>query len=91
MTVGQKLKQQLKVVVSDEVVIPIGPPRKLVRKKATPVTESDRRNLRRAEYLENVGRRNDSGFFAVVASAVLLPPTVILAVAFFAGYLEFLN
>ena len=45
----------------------------------------------RKEALSQVGERDDSKFFAVVAAAFFLPPLLILAWAISSGYLDTLR
>lgn len=50
-------------------------------------TVSERRIKKREAYMEEVGKRNDSGFFATFAAVVLSTPLIILAVAAANGWL----
>ena len=52
------------------------------------LTISQKRNIKRQSYLNDVSRRNDSQFFAIVGAFVLLPPLVILAIAILTGYVQ---
>lgn len=59
-------------------------------KEPTPpqLTISQKRNIRRQNYLNKVSERNDAPFFATVAGFVLLPPLLILGFAVATGYIE---
>lgn len=64
---------------------------KLEKEKAVVVPEltiSQKRNIRRQDYLNKVSERNDAPFFAIVAAIVLVPPILILALAAATGYVE---
>ncbi|KAJ0633010.1 hypothetical protein HanLR1_Chr17g0671691 [Helianthus annuus] len=52
------------------------------------LTVSQKRNIRRQSYLNEVSRRNDSNFFATIGAFVLLPPIIILGVAIATGYVQ---
>lgn len=52
------------------------------------LTVSQRRNIKRQAYLDEVEQRNDSAFFATVGAFVLLPPLAILAAAIATGYVQ---
>uniref|UniRef100_A0A1D1YTT7 HEAT repeat-containing protein 6 n=1 Tax=Anthurium amnicola TaxID=1678845 RepID=A0A1D1YTT7_9ARAE len=52
------------------------------------LTISQRRNIKRQAYLNEVSQRNDTRFFATVGAFVLLPPAIILAVAILTGYVQ---
>jgi hypothetical protein len=59
--------------------------------KDTPVPEltvSQKRNIRRQNYMNKVSERNDAPFFAAVAGFVLFLPILILAYAVAIGYVE---
>jgi hypothetical protein len=43
---------------------------------------------RRQAYMEQDMERDDTGFFLVVGAFFLLPALIILAVAYFSGYLD---
>eukprot|EP00270_Netrium_digitus_P002248 TRINITY_DN1253_c0_g2_i1.p1 TRINITY_DN1253_c0_g2~~TRINITY_DN1253_c0_g2_i1.p1 ORF type:complete len:264 (+),score=48.94 TRINITY_DN1253_c0_g2_i1:77-868(+) len=70
-----------------EVRVKLGDPKKML---PPPLNIHQKRNLRRAEYLYNVGNRNDIPFFAAVAAFILLPPVLILGVSIAVGYVELL-
>nr|XP_043640294.1 uncharacterized protein LOC122611332 isoform X2 [Erigeron canadensis] len=52
------------------------------------LTVSQKRNIKRQAYLNEVSRRNDSTFFATIGAFVLLPPIFILVVAIATGYVQ---
>ncbi|XP_071691308.1 uncharacterized protein [Rutidosis leptorrhynchoides] len=52
------------------------------------LTVSQKRNIKRQAYLNEVSRRNDSTFFATIGAFVLLPPIIILGVAIATGYVQ---
>ncbi|KAI3744882.1 hypothetical protein L1987_57978 [Smallanthus sonchifolius] len=52
------------------------------------LTVSQKRNIRRQSYLDEVSQRNDSTFFATIGAFVLLPPIIILGVAIATGYVQ---
>ncbi|MQM21422.1 hypothetical protein Taro_054462 [Colocasia esculenta] len=82
------IREQLAELVEDRVgdfSIPLG---KKLKKSVTSLTISQRRNIKRQAYLNEVSRRNDSRFFAVIGAFVILPPIVILAVAILTGYVQ---
>ncbi len=51
-------------------------------------TESQKRMARRQAYMEQDMERDDTGFFLAVGAIFILPAFVILAVAYFTGYLD---
>nr|GMD92600.1 uncharacterized protein LOC109150617 [Ipomoea batatas] len=59
-------------------------------KKFTPkvLTISQKRNIKRQAYLNEVSRRNDSVFFATIGAFVILPPIIILGIAIATGYVQ---
>lgn len=59
-------------------------------KKASPkfLTISQKRNIRRQAYLDEVSQRNDSVFFATIGAFVILPPIIILGIAILTGYVQ---
>ncbi|XP_062026709.1 uncharacterized protein LOC133742985 [Rosa rugosa] len=75
----------------DDFTIPLGKKFKKVSPKV--LTISQKRNIRRQAYLNEVSQRNDSTFFATIGAFVLVPPLVILGIAIATGYvqLSFLN
>lgn len=66
-----------------EFTLPLG--KKL--KKST-LTISKKRNIKRQALLNEVGKRNDSVFFATVGAFVIVPPFAILAIAVLTGYVD---
>jgi len=54
------------------------------------LTTSQRRNIKRQSYLNEVSQRNDSTFFATIGAFVLLPPLIILGIAILTGYVQLL-
>ncbi|GMH07092.1 hypothetical protein Nepgr_008932 [Nepenthes gracilis] len=59
-------------------------------KKVSPkfLTISQKRNIKRQAYLDQVSQRNDSVFFATIGAFVILPPLLILGVAILSGYVQ---
>jgi hypothetical protein len=51
-------------------------------------TVSQRRNAKREQRLQEVGKRNDSAFFSALLAGVLATPVIILALAYTQGWLE---
>ncbi|KAF8408902.1 hypothetical protein HHK36_004972 [Tetracentron sinense] len=85
------VRDQLSQLVGDrddDFNIPLGKNLKKVSEKF--LTISQKRNIRRQAYLNEVSRRNDSIFFATIGAFVILPPLIILAVAVLTGYVELL-
>ncbi|KAG6504218.1 hypothetical protein ZIOFF_036549 [Zingiber officinale] len=68
-----------------EFTLPLG---KKLKASLSSLTVSQRRNIKRQAYLNEVGQRNDSAFFATVGAFVLLPPLAILAAAVATGYVQ---
>ncbi|XP_078167968.1 myosin-G heavy chain-like protein isoform X2 [Carex rostrata] len=66
-----------------EFTLPLG--KKL--KKST-LTISKKRNIKRQALLNEVGKRNDSVFFATIGIFVIVPPFAILAIAVLTGYVD---
>ncbi|KAK4387232.1 hypothetical protein Sango_2593800 [Sesamum angolense] len=76
------IREQLANLVpdrDDDFSIPLGKNLKKVTAKF--LTISQKRNIRRQAYLNEVSKRNDSVFFATIGAFVLLPPLVILGIA----------
>ncbi|GJP84328.1 hypothetical protein CLOP_g14395 [Closterium sp. NIES-67] len=97
LTVAQKLQLQISSPASlpdgTAIPLPLGG-RRRVLSASYPLaawTPAQKRNLARATLLSRVGERNDSPLFATIGALVLGPPLVILAVAFFTGYVDFLG
>ncbi|KAL3821345.1 hypothetical protein ACJIZ3_007250 [Penstemon smallii] len=83
------IREQLANLVGDrddDFSIPLGKNIKKVTAKF--LTISQKRNIRRQSYLNEVSRRNDSVFFATIGAFVLLPPLVILGIAIATGYVQ---
>jgi len=75
---------------SEEVVVSLA--NNELEESSTPVAEltiSQKRNIRRQNYLSKSSERNDAPFFAAVVGLVLLPPILILGFAVATGYVEF--
>ncbi|XP_073128024.1 uncharacterized protein [Henckelia pumila] len=70
----------------DDFSIPLGKNLKKVTPKF--LTTSQKRNIRRQSYMDQVSQRNDSVFFATIGAFVILPPLVILGVAIATGYVQ---
>uniref|UniRef100_A0A2P2P9W3 Uncharacterized protein n=1 Tax=Rhizophora mucronata TaxID=61149 RepID=A0A2P2P9W3_RHIMU len=70
----------------DDFSIPLGKNMKKVSPKF--LTISQKRNIRRQAYLEEVSQRNDSVFFAIIGAFVILPPVIILGIAIITGYVQ---
>lgn len=66
--------------------IPLGKNLKKVSPKF--LTISQKRNIRRQAYLDEVSQRNDSVFFATIGAFVILPPIIILGIAILTGYVQ---
>ncbi|XP_015080312.1 uncharacterized protein LOC107023969 [Solanum pennellii] len=70
----------------DDFSIPLG--KNLKKFSAKFLTTSQKRNIKRQAYLNEVSRRNDSTFFATIGAFVILPPLVILGIAIATGYVQ---
>lgn len=70
----------------DDFSIPLGKDLKKVSAKF--LTISQKRNIRRQAYLDEVSQRNDSVFFATIGAFVILPPFIILGLAIITGYVQ---
>ncbi|KAI4308110.1 hypothetical protein L6164_031217 [Bauhinia variegata] len=70
----------------DDFSIPLG--KNLKKVSAKFLTVSQKRNIRRQAYLNEVSQRNDSAFFATIGAFVILPPLVILGIAILTGYVQ---
>jgi hypothetical protein len=66
--------------------IPLGKDLKKVSAKF--LTISQKRNIRRQAYLDEVSQRNDTAFFATIGAFVILPPFIILGIAIITGYVQ---
>lgn len=85
------IREQLANLVGerdDDFSIPLGKNLKKVTAKF--LTISQKRNIRRQTYLNEVSQRNDSVFFATIGAFVILPPIVILGIAIATGYVQLL-
>lgn len=84
------IRDQLAQLVGDrddDFVIQLG---KKNLKKVSPkfLTISQKRNIKRQAYLNEVSQRNDSLFFATIGAFVILPPLIILGIAILTGYVQ---
>ncbi|CAK9868098.1 unnamed protein product [Sphagnum jensenii] len=85
-TIREQLSSQIEPE-AQEVIIPLSSLEKL----EVPVKEltiSQKRNIRRQDYLTKVSERNDVPFFATLAAAFLVPPICILGIAVATGYVD---
>ncbi|EOX93146.1 TRNA-methyltransferase [Theobroma cacao] len=83
------IREQLVWLVGDrddDFSIPLGKNLKKVSPKV--LTISQKRNIRRQAYLNEVSQRNDSVFFATIGAFVLVPPFIILGIAILTGYVQ---
>lgn len=83
------IREQLMQLVGDrddDFSIPLG--RDLKKVSAKLLTISQRRNIKRRAYLNEVSERNDAIFFATIAGFVILPPFIILGIAILTGYVQ---
>lgn len=83
------IREQLAQLVGnrdDDFSIPLG--KNLKKVSAKFLTISQKRNIRRQAYLNEVSQRNDSVFFATIGAFVILPPVVILGIAVLTGYVQ---
>ncbi|KAL4458877.1 hypothetical protein ABPG75_013742 [Micractinium tetrahymenae] len=55
------------------------------------LTDLERRQRRRKDYFEQASQRNDAPFFATMAAAFVVPPALILGIAWASGYLDSLD
>ncbi|XP_073006494.1 uncharacterized protein [Typha latifolia] len=84
------IREQLSELIGDrdgEFTLPLG---KKLKESLKSLTVSQRRNIKRQAYLNEVSRRNDSVFFATIGAFVLVPPLIILAIAVLTGYVQLL-
>ncbi|XP_065871598.1 uncharacterized protein [Euphorbia lathyris] len=72
----------------EELTIPLGKNLKKFSPKL--LTISQKRNIKRQAYLNEVSQRNDLVFFATIGAFVILPPFVILGIAVLTGYVQLL-
>ncbi|KAK9284532.1 hypothetical protein L1049_023707 [Liquidambar formosana] len=83
------IRDQLAQLVEDrddDFSIPLGKNIKKVSAKF--LTISQKRNIKRQAYLDEVSQRNDTVFFATIGAFVILPPLVILGIAILTGYVQ---
>lgn len=83
------IRDQLAQLVGDrddDFSIPLG--KNLKKVSAKFLTISQKRNIKRQAYLNEVSQRNDSVFFATIGAFVILPPIVILGIAIITGYVQ---
>jgi len=83
------IREQLAQLVGerdDDFSIPLG--KNLKKVSAKFLTISQKRNIRRQAYLNEVSQRNDSVFFATIGAFVILPPFIILGIAILTGYVQ---
>ncbi|XWS47461.1 hypothetical protein CRYUN_Cryun14cG0154000 [Craigia yunnanensis] len=83
------IREQLVRLVGDrdyDFTIPLGKNLKKVSPKF--LTISQKRNIRRQSYLNEVSQRNDSVFFATVGAFIIVPPFIILGIALLTGYVQ---
>ncbi|KAK6120666.1 hypothetical protein DH2020_045587 [Rehmannia glutinosa] len=83
------IREQLANLVGgrdDDFSLPLG--KNLKKVSAKFLTISQKRNIRRQAYLNEVSQRNDSVFFATIGAFVILPPVVILGIAIATGYVQ---
>ncbi|XP_010688896.2 uncharacterized protein LOC104902712 [Beta vulgaris subsp. vulgaris] len=87
LTIREQLAQLVGGDRDDDFMIPLG---KKNLKKVSPkfLSISQKRNIRRQSYLNEVSKRNDSVFFATIGGFVLLPPLLILGIAILTGYVQ---
>ncbi|KAG2309525.1 hypothetical protein Bca52824_029273 [Brassica carinata] len=86
---GLTVRDQLAGLVGDrddDFTIPLGKNLKKVSPKF--LTTSQKRNIKRQSYLNEVSQRNDSVFFATIGAFVILPPLLILGIAISTGYVQ---
>ncbi|KAL7185173.1 hypothetical protein ACSBR2_027160 [Camellia fascicularis] len=70
----------------DDFSIPLG--KKLKNFSPKLLTISQKRNIRRQAYLDEVSQRNDTVFFTTIGAFVILPPLIILGIAILTGYVQ---
>ncbi|PON89721.1 hypothetical protein TorRG33x02_145550 [Trema orientale] len=83
------IRDQLAQLVGDrdgDFSLPLG--KNLKKVSAKFLTISQKRNIRRQAYMDEVSQRNDSVFFATIGAFVILPPVVILGIAILTGYVQ---
>ncbi|XP_057508279.1 uncharacterized protein LOC130791175 [Actinidia eriantha] len=83
------IRDQLAQLVGDQdddFSIPLG--KNLMKISPKFLTTSQKRNIRRQTYLDEVSQRNDTVFFATIGAFVILPPLIILGIAILTGYVQ---
>ncbi|KAF1868538.1 hypothetical protein Lal_00035976 [Lupinus albus] len=88
-SVKPAIREQLAKLVGerdDDFSIPLG--KNLKKVSAKFLTISQKRNIKRQAYLNEVSQRNDSVFFASIGAFVILPPIIILGIAILTGYVQ---
>ncbi|KAM6549785.1 hypothetical protein CsatB_021461 [Cannabis sativa] len=83
------IRDQLAELVQDrdgDFSIPLG--KNLKKVSAKFLTISQKRNIKRQTYMNEVSQRNDSVFFATIGAFVILPPIIILGIAIATGYVQ---
>ncbi|KAF4397329.1 hypothetical protein G4B88_027069 [Cannabis sativa] len=83
------IRDQLAELVRDrdgDFSIPLG--KNLKKVSAKFLTISQKRNIKRQTYMNEVSQRNDSVFFATIGAFVILPPIIILGIAIATGYVQ---
>ncbi|KAL8137584.1 hypothetical protein V2J09_003585 [Rumex salicifolius] len=86
---GRTIREQLAELGGGrdgEFSVPLG--KNLKKFSAKFLTTSQKRNIKRQAYLNEVSQRNDAVFFSTVGAFVLVPPLLILAVAIATGYVQ---
>ncbi|KAG6783964.1 hypothetical protein POTOM_009646 [Populus tomentosa] len=84
------IREQLAQLVGEgdgDFSIPLGK-KNLKKVSAKFLTVSQKRNIRRQAYLNQVSQRNDSVFFATIGAFIILPPIIILGIAILTGYVQ---
>jgi hypothetical protein len=87
-TIAQQLEEDVEVKEAEEVTIALGNGK--LDSNSSYLTISQKRNIRRQDYLNKVSKRDDAPFFTIVALCVLAPPAAILGVAVATGYIDLL-
>ncbi|KAI3990012.1 hypothetical protein MKX01_003715 [Papaver californicum] len=87
LTIREQLTQLVGDREGEDFSIPLG--KNLKKVSATFLTISQKRNIKRKAYLDDVSRRNDTFFFSI-AAFVIIPPIIILGVAVSTGYVQLL-
>lgn len=85
-TIAQQLAEDRETEDADQATIPLGSGKLDI--KSTDLTISQKRNIRRQNYMNKVAKRDDAPFFTAVALFVLVPPAAILGLAVATGYVD---